>query len=54
MKKVENRQQLLVVLFAVAVGLWLADLIIIEPLGKMWTARSKQIASLKQIGRAHV
>ena len=45
--KADNRQQLLIVLFAVAVGLWLADLILFEPLVKVWTARSKQITSLK-------
>ena len=46
--KADNRQHLLIVLFAVAVGLWLGDLIIFEPLAKMWTANSKQIAGLKQ------
>lgn len=45
--KADNRQQLLIILFAVAVGLWLADLIIFEPLVKVWTARSKQITTLK-------
>jgi len=44
--KVDNRQQLLIVVFAAVVALWLCDLIIFEPLGKMWTARSKKIAGL--------
>ena len=46
--KVDNRQQKLIILFAVAVGLWLGDLIIFEPLSKVWAANSKQIAGLKQ------
>ena len=45
--KADNRQHQLVVVFAVAVGLWLGDLIIFEPLSKIWTANSKKIASLK-------
>jgi Tfp pilus assembly protein PilO len=41
--KIENRQQFLIMLTAVAVALWLGDLIVFEPLGKFWSARSAQI-----------
>ena len=46
--KVDKRQQMLVVVFAVAVGLWLGDLILFEPLVKVWKANSKTIAGLRQ------
>ena len=46
--KVDNRQQLLIVVFAAVIALWLCDLIVFEPLGKMWTTRSKKIAGLRQ------
>jgi Tfp pilus assembly protein PilO len=45
--KVENRQQLLIVLTAVVVALWLGDLIVFEPLGKLWSSRSAQIRELR-------
>jgi Tfp pilus assembly protein PilO len=44
--KVENRQQVLIVLTAAVVALWLGDLIIFEPLGKLWSSRSAQIKEL--------
>jgi len=46
--KIENRQQFLIVLTAVVVGLWLGDLLFFEPLGRMWSSRSAQIASLSK------
>jgi hypothetical protein len=48
--KIENRQQFLIVLTAVVVALWLGDLMVFEPLGKLWSARSAQITGLgKQV-----
>jgi len=44
--KIENRQQFLVMLTAVVVALWLGDMIVFEPLGKLWSARSAQIRDL--------
>jgi Tfp pilus assembly protein PilO len=44
--KIENRQQFLIVLTAVVVALWLGDMIIFEPLGKLWSSRSAQIKEL--------
>jgi Tfp pilus assembly protein PilO len=46
--KVENRQQFLIVLTAVAAALLIGNSLIYEPLSKVWTARSKQIAGLRQ------
>jgi hypothetical protein len=46
--KIENRQQFLIVLTAVVVALWLGDMIVFEPLGKLWTARSAQIKDLSE------
>ena len=46
--KIENRQQFLIMLTAVVVALWLGDLIIFEPLGKLWASRSAQITSLSK------
>jgi len=45
--KVDNRQQFLIMLTAVVVGLWLADLVIFEPLGKAWSSRAAQIKQLR-------
>ncbi len=45
--KIENRQQFLIVLTAVVVALWLGDLIVFEPLGKLWSSRSAQIRELR-------
>lgn len=44
--KIDNRQQFLIILTAVVVGLWLADMIVFEPLGKVWSSRSSQIKQL--------
>jgi hypothetical protein len=44
--KIENRQQVLIVLTAAVVALWLGDMIIFEPLGNLWSARSAQIREL--------
>ncbi len=46
--KIENRQQFLIVLTAVVVALWLGDMVVFEPLGKLWSARSAQITSLSK------
>ena len=46
--KTENRQQFLIVLTAVVVALWLSDLIVFEPLGKLWSSRSAQIKTLSE------
>ena len=44
--KIENRQQFLIMLTAVVVALWLGDMIVFEPLGKLWSSRSTQIKEL--------
>jgi Tfp pilus assembly protein PilO len=44
--KIENRQQFLIMLTAAVVALWLCDMIVFEPLGKEWSARSTQIRDL--------
>ena len=46
--KFENRQQFLIILTAVVVALWLSDLIVFEPLGKLWSSRSAQIKTLSE------
>jgi Tfp pilus assembly protein PilO len=43
-----KRQQLLAIVAIAAVGLFMADKIIITPLTKSWDARSKRIAKLKE------
>ncbi len=53
----KNRQQLLVLVAAAAVGLFAADRLLISPLAKSWRSRSSQIASLRQKvveGRAQI
>src|SRR5208282_2201019 len=45
--KIENRQQFLVMLTAVVVALWLGDMIVFEPLGKLWSSRSAEIRTLR-------
>jgi Tfp pilus assembly protein PilO len=48
--KIENRQQLLVIVTAIAVALLFADRFVFTPLGHEWSARSDRIAALhKQI-----
>jgi hypothetical protein len=44
--KIENRQQFLIILTTVVVALWLGDMIVFEPLGKLWSSRSTQIKEL--------
>ena len=46
--KIQNRQQFLVVLTAIVVGLYACDLIIFEPLGKWWSSRSQAISKLRK------
>jgi Tfp pilus assembly protein PilO len=46
--KIENRQQFLIVLTAIAFALLVGNSVIYNPLAKLWTARSKQITGLKQ------
>lgn len=46
--KIENRQQLLVVLVIASAALLVGNTLIYEPLTKWWAARSKQIATLRQ------
>jgi hypothetical protein len=43
----QKRQQFLIVLTAVVVGLYAADMILVEPLLKWWAARSQTIAQLR-------
>jgi Tfp pilus assembly protein PilO len=44
--KIENRQQFLIMLTGAVVALWLADMIVFEPLGKLWSSRATEIRSL--------
>ncbi len=44
----KNRQQLLVLLAGAAVGLFLADKVLLTPLGKAWKAREERIAALSK------
>jgi len=46
--KIENRQQFLIMLTAVVVALWLGDMIVFEPLGKLWSSRSTQIKAYRE------
>jgi Tfp pilus assembly protein PilO len=46
--KVENRQQFLIVLVVVGAVLLIGNSLIYAPMAKMWSARSKQIAGLRQ------
>jgi len=43
----KNRQQLLIIVAVAAAGLFVADLVVIEPLGKAWSTRSKRIDALR-------
>ena len=45
--KIENRQKLLMIMAAAAVGLLIADNLLIEPAIKWWSARSKEITELR-------
>jgi Tfp pilus assembly protein PilO len=44
--KIDNRQQLLIVLVAVAAALLIGNSLIYAPMARKWTARSKQIKDL--------
>ena len=46
--KIENRQQFLIMLTIAAAALFIGVNFIFEPLGKLWSARSRQIAELRQ------
>ena len=48
MNKIQNRQQLLIVLTIAAAALFIADRVIFEPLVNLWSARSHQIAALRE------
>jgi len=45
--KIENRQQFLIVLTIAAAALFVADRLVFEPLGHLWSARSAQIKQLR-------
>jgi hypothetical protein len=45
---IKNRQQFLIVLTAIVVALYLGDLVVFEPLIKVWKARQVSIAQLRQ------
>ena len=45
--KVENRQQFLVILTAIAAALLIGNTVIYEPLAKWWSSRSDEIKSLQ-------
>jgi hypothetical protein len=45
---IKNRQQLLVILAAAAIGLFAADKLLLEPLTKSWQARAKRIDDLRK------
>ena len=45
--KIENRQQFLIMLTAAVVALYLGDMIVFEPLGKLWSSRSTTITNLR-------
>ena len=44
----QNRQKLLIILTLVVVGLYVADLLVFEPLAKWYSARNEKIATLRQ------
>jgi Tfp pilus assembly protein PilO len=46
--KIENRQQFLIVLVAIAAGLFLGDNLIYEPMAKWWSARQQRIVELRK------
>jgi len=46
--KIENRQQFLIVLVAIAAALLVGNSLIYEPLSKWWSARSQQIVQLRK------
>ena len=46
--KIQNRQQLLMILAGTAVALFAADKLILTPLSGYWTSRSKEIVQLRK------
>jgi hypothetical protein len=51
--QIKNRQQLLLIVAGVIIGLYLADRLVLTPLTKVWKARSERITQLrKQVGEA--
>lgn len=46
--KIENRQQFLIVLVAIAAGLFLGDNLIYEPMARWWSARQQRIVELRK------
>jgi len=46
--KTENRQKTLIIIAAAAVGLWFADTLVFEPMGKWWSSRQQQIIDLRK------
>ena len=46
--KIENRQQLLIIVTVAALVLLVADRFVLEPLGGVWTKRSDRIATLRK------
>jgi Tfp pilus assembly protein PilO len=45
--KIENRQKFLLILTITLLALWLGNMLVFEPLAKWWTARSHDIATLR-------
>jgi Tfp pilus assembly protein PilO len=45
--KVEERQKFLLIVTIAVVGLWLGNMILFQPLGKWWSARSHEIKLLR-------
>src|SRR5436190_17503967 len=46
--KIKNRQQLLTIAAIAVVAIFAADKLLITPLGNLWSARSKQITTLRK------
>ena len=46
--KIKNRQQLLTLAAIIVVALFAADKLLLTPLGSFWSARSKQISTLRK------
>jgi len=46
--RIENRQKLLIILAATAIGLFAGDRLVLTPLAKSWSERSARIAELRK------
>ncbi|HEV2454703.1 MAG TPA: type 4a pilus biogenesis protein PilO [Verrucomicrobiae bacterium] len=46
--EIKNRQQALIVVTLALIGLWLANLVVYEPLVKWWQSRDADVRTLKQ------